>query len=113
MSSVWRKSSKRASARSATQATHSDQASRAAARGLNPPPPWPWFLVPSVTTPLYTTTISLASEKPLGARRSSWRAGNTLVLWPLLEVLPAFLDGGHWIPSMGRHAADGMDEALG
>jgi hypothetical protein len=53
---------------STTHATQSDQASRVAAWVLNPPPPRPCFLVPSVTTPLYTRSISLSSRKPLGAR---------------------------------------------
>src|SRR5215207_718522 len=60
MSSVRRKSSKRASARSTMHATHSDQASREALRVLNPPVPRVCPLASSITILLYTTAVSQA-----------------------------------------------------
>src|ERR671912_1250992 len=56
--SAVRKSSKSASAVSPTHAAHADQANQAATRVLIPPTPRPCSLVPSVTTPLYRTTVS-------------------------------------------------------
>src|SRR5215208_4542978 len=49
---------RRLNAVSATVSVHSDQASREAARVLIPPFPYPVTLAPSVTTPLYSTTVS-------------------------------------------------------
>src|SRR5215210_5007970 len=43
---------------SSTVSAHSAQASQAAARPLIPSAPWPCPLAPSVTTPLYSTTVS-------------------------------------------------------
>src|SRR5215211_2462912 len=51
MSSVWRKSSKRARARSTTHATHSDQANRTALWVFNLGVTLPCPLAPCVTTP--------------------------------------------------------------
>ena len=41
-----------------TVRAHSDQASQEAARKLIPPMPRPYSLAPSVTTPLYSITVS-------------------------------------------------------
>src|SRR5215208_7352239 len=71
ISSLRRKSNKRESTRSATHATHSDQASLVAAWVPNPPPPRPCFLVPSVTTPLYSTTVCQALRQPLRSQAVS------------------------------------------
>src|SRR5688500_17962399 len=57
---------------SATHTRHSDQASHAAVRRLIPPTPRSCSLAPSVTTPLYNTTVSqplrqtLRGEVPIG-----------------------------------------------
>ncbi len=52
---------RRLSAVSTKESTHSDQASRVAVRRLSPPiAPRPCSLAPSVTTPLYSTTVSKA-----------------------------------------------------
>src|SRR5215218_86275 len=56
--SAVRKSSKRASATSAAHTAHSDQANHAAVRWLIQVTPRPCCLAPSVTTPLYNTTVS-------------------------------------------------------
>src|SRR5215203_3085208 len=83
-SSLRRKSNKRESARSATHATHSDQASLVAALVLNPTPPRPCSLAPSVTTPLYSTTVSKALRQSLRASFSE-RRGAELVKIHLLR----------------------------
>src|SRR5215217_3948640 len=49
---------------------HTDQASHAAERRLIPPLPLPCSLAPSVTTPLYSTTVSRALRQTLRSRRS-------------------------------------------
>src|SRR5215211_978832 len=63
--SVRRKSSKRASARSAKHATHSDQASRVAVRALIPPTPRSCSLALSVTVPLYRASVAYTLRQPL------------------------------------------------
>src|SRR5215203_1499154 len=60
ITSPVRKSSKRASAMSATHSAHSDQANHAAVRWLIQLTPRPSSLVPSITIPLYRTTVSQA-----------------------------------------------------
>src|ERR671921_160725 len=68
MSSVWRKSSKRASARRARHAAHSHQASLAAFRALEPTGSRPF--ASCVTTPLYRIAVchnQLVSTLPLVA----------------------------------------------
>src|SRR5215212_2413087 len=63
---------------SATPATNmvrerpaSDQASQEEARELIPPPPRSCSVSPSVTTPLYRTTVSQTSRRPLRERRAA------------------------------------------
>src|SRR5215218_2313975 len=51
--------------RSATESATSDQASQEAARVLIPPTPCSCSLAPSVTTPLYSTTLSKALRQSL------------------------------------------------
>src|SRR3712207_1023190 len=51
-----------------THSRHSDQASHAAVRRLIPPTPRAWSLAPSVTTPLYSTTVSQALRQTLRSR---------------------------------------------
>ena len=52
---------------SVKESAHSDQAIRVVRR-LVPPTPLPCcFLAPSVTTPLYSTTVSQALRQPLRA----------------------------------------------
>src|SRR5215217_3457647 len=77
ISSLRRKSNKRESTRSATHATHSDHASLVAARVLNPPTPGLCFLVPSVTTPHYSTTVSQALRQSLRGPYCGLRRGRT------------------------------------
>src|SRR5215218_124248 len=82
MSSVWRKSSKRARARSTTHATHSDQANRTALWVFNLGVTLPCPLAPCVTTPTLqhhclpnvTTTVTKSRGNELlrtPSRRSS------------------------------------------
>src|SRR5215212_9786755 len=89
-------------AASTTHRVHTDHASKAAARRFLPPTPRSCSLAPSVTTPLYSTTVSqtlrggVVSELPRmpiprtsvnkGKKRRKARSG---VRWPLgydLEV---------------------------
>src|SRR5215218_5804838 len=56
-SSVVRKSSQMARAISTTHTAHTDQANQAAVRRLIPPIPRLCWLAPSVTTPLYSTSV--------------------------------------------------------
>src|SRR5215203_993111 len=65
--STVKKSSKRASAMSAAHTTHSDQATNAAVRWLIQLTPRPCSLVPSITTPLYSTTVAQALRQTLRA----------------------------------------------
>src|SRR5919112_2788425 len=65
--STVKKSSKRASAMSATHTTHSDQATNAAVRGLIQLTPRFCSLAPYITTPLYSTTVSQALRQTLRA----------------------------------------------
>src|SRR5215212_4330164 len=51
-----------------TEITTSDQASRVAVRVLIPPTLRSWSIVPFVTTPLYSTTVSPALRQPLRGR---------------------------------------------
>src|SRR3712207_610876 len=53
---------------SATHSAHSDHASQEAARVLIPPTPRPCSLAPSVTTPLYSTTVSYSLRNALRGR---------------------------------------------
>src|SRR5215212_11796132 len=55
-----KKSSNSADAKRATQSAHTDQAIQAEVRRFIPPTPLPCSLAPSVTTPLYSTTVSQA-----------------------------------------------------
>src|SRR5919112_6393251 len=57
--------SRRLTVVSAKERTHIDQASDAAAPRLIPPIPRLCCLDPSVTTPLYSTTVSQALRQPL------------------------------------------------
>src|ERR687898_2951198 len=66
-SSSVMKSSTRASVMSTTHTAHSDQANHAAVRRLILPFPRPCSLAPSVTTPLYSTTVSQALRQTLRA----------------------------------------------
>src|SRR5215218_396716 len=50
---------------------HTDQASHAAERRLIPPLPRPCSLAPSVTTPLYSMTVSRALRQPLRSQAVS------------------------------------------
>src|SRR5215203_5509063 len=63
--SAVRKSSKRASAISTAQTTHSDQANHAAVRGFIQLTPLPCSLAPYITTPFYSTTVCQALRQPL------------------------------------------------
>src|SRR5919107_5651831 len=54
-------------AASATPSAHSDQANHAAVRRLIPPTPRRCSLAPSVTTPLYNTTVCQALRQTLRA----------------------------------------------
>jgi hypothetical protein len=77
---------------SSTVSAHSDQASQAAARSLIPSAPWPCPLAPSVTTPLYSTTVSTvirgqyygsrerAYENAMPANFGERRLGSTLAI---------------------------------
>src|SRR5215210_6216500 len=56
-----------AEAANATHSAHSDQANQVAVRGLITLTPRPCSLAPSVTTPLYSTTVSQALRQPLRA----------------------------------------------
>src|SRR5215212_599230 len=56
---------------SAKESAHADHASQEAARVLIPPPLRSWPFAPSVTTPLYNTTISKALRQTLRAREVS------------------------------------------
>src|SRR5215211_6191062 len=59
---------RKVSAVSAKESAHTAQASQEAIRMLIPPSlPCPCSLVPSVTTPLYSTTVSPALRQPLRA----------------------------------------------
>jgi hypothetical protein len=53
---------------SARESAHSDQANQAAVRRLIPPIPRLCFLAPSVTTLLYSTTVSQALRQTLRGR---------------------------------------------
>src|SRR5215203_926854 len=53
---------RRVNAKSATQSIPSDHASQEAVRRFNLPTPRPCSFAPSVTTPLYSTTVSGASR---------------------------------------------------
>src|SRR5215213_1866391 len=61
----FRAKRRRLSTVSARESTHNAQASRAAVRVLIPPTPRSWSLAPSVTTPLYNTTVSQALRQTL------------------------------------------------
>src|SRR5215203_5571347 len=59
------KASSTAEAASTTHSAHSDQANHAAVRWLIPPPPRSRSFVPSVTTPLYSSTVSQSLRQTL------------------------------------------------
>src|SRR5215203_4100226 len=59
------KASTTAKAASATHTAHSDHASQATVRRLIPPTPRSCLLAPSVTTPLYSATVSQTLRQPL------------------------------------------------
>src|SRR5215212_11440149 len=61
---LWKSSNTASTARVAHSA-QSDQASHAVARWLIPPSPRPCSFVPSVTPPLYSTTVSKALRQTL------------------------------------------------
>src|SRR5215211_8967856 len=65
------KSSKRVSVMSTTHATHNDHASRVAVRALIPPVPRSSFFASSVTTLLYSTSVSQAFRPPLRSQAVS------------------------------------------
>src|SRR5215211_5925632 len=65
------KSSKRVSVKSTTHATHNDHASLVAVRALTPPVPRFSFLASSVTTLLYSTSVSQALRPPLRSQAVS------------------------------------------
>src|SRR5215208_5892494 len=66
---LYRASSTAEAAR-AMHSDHSDHANQAAVRRLIPPPPRRCSLAPSVTTPLYNTTVCQALRQTLRSRRS-------------------------------------------
>src|SRR5215218_1496830 len=103
MSSVWRKSSKRARARSTTHATHSDQANRTALWVFNLGVTLPCPLAPCVTTPTLqhhclpnvTTTVTKSRGNELlrtPLRRSSQNFDQPkFAFWGFSEVgLPLY-----------------------
>src|SRR5215204_5516751 len=80
--SAVRKSSKRASAMSATHAAHSDQANQAAVRRLIPPIPRPVSLSLSSQPSLYSITFSQATRRLLRKRPLGGRARELLRIPP-------------------------------
>src|ERR687893_641380 len=74
----------------------SDHASQAAARVFVPPTPRARSLVPAVTTPLYSTTVSQALRRPLRGRGENellrtalWRSSRSCIIGFLCIVLAA------------------------
>src|SRR5918999_1531743 len=65
---------RRLSAVNAKEVAHMDQANNAAVRRLIPPTPRCCSLAPSVTTSLYSTTVSKALRQPLRASFSERRS---------------------------------------
>ena len=62
---IFRIRRRRLSAVNAKEVAHMDQANNAAVRRLIPPTPRSRWLAPSVTTPLYSTTVSKALRQTL------------------------------------------------
>src|SRR5215203_2717440 len=79
--------------RSATESTTSDQASQAAERVLIPPTRRPCSLAPSVTTLLYSTTVSQTLRQPLRASFSERGSAElTKIPLPIGQAMYACID---------------------
>src|SRR5215207_7456182 len=90
----------RENARSNRLTAHSDQASQAEARVPILPIPRPCSFAPSVTTPLYSTTVFQALRQPLRSR-----AVNELLRTPLPRLSGKSLEGSRAFMLMVLKAA--------